>query len=284
MAFHSHHLIYDLVKSIDEKIPIVIVENSLDNNLKNQLEKKHPNVKVIIPNENLGFAKGANLGINETKTEYVFINPSDVFLPKNCINDLIECLNNFNKFAILAPTYKDESVYKNYESYSDRPSPNNIISDKFGLKEVDIIDGTFIIKKSEFEKIGFFDENIFIYFEPWDLSKRLTSAGKKIYVCDKIKFEHLGGQSHDPKYDFEATLSRNWHYCWSKFYYIRKYNNYLYALKKTLPTLFKALIKSIKFKLQNNTKQYKIHMAEVRGLLTSYLLKKSSYRPYESRK
>tara|TARA_Y100000590_G_scaffold449208_1_gene586989 strand:+ start:11910 stop:12782 length:873 start_codon:yes stop_codon:yes gene_type:complete len=284
MAFHSHHLIYNLVKSIDKNIPIVIVENSLDKDLKNKLEKNYPNVKVIIPNENLGFAKGANLGISVIKTEYVFINPSDVFLPKECINDLKECINNFDKFAVLAPTYKDESLYKNYELYSDKPPLNNIIAEKFGAKEVDIIDGTFIIKKSEFEKIGFFDENIFIYFEPWDLSKRITKSGKKIYVCDKIKFEHLGGQSHDPKYDFEATLSRNWHYCWSKFYYIKKYNNYLYALKKTLPTLFKAFIKCIKFKILNNTKDYEIHMAEVKGLISSYLLKKSSYRPYKSRK
>ena len=41
---------------------------------------------------------------------------------------------------------------------------------------------------------------------------------------------------------------------------------------------------SVKFKMLNNTKQYEIHMAEVKGLLASYLLKKSSYRPYKSRK
>ena len=43
-----------------------------------------------------------------------------------------------------------------------------------------------------------------------------------MYVCEKIKFEHLGGQSQEPRFNFEATLSRNWHYCWSKFYYYKK--------------------------------------------------------------
>ena len=219
-----------------------------------------------------------------TKTEYVFINPADVYLSKKCIDDLIECVKEFTDFAMFAPTYKDETIYKNYELYSDKLPINNNIAKKFGIKEVDIIDGTFIIKKSEYEKIGFFDENIFIYFEPWDLSKRVTLKGKKMYVCEKIKFEHLGGQSHDPKFNFEATLQRNWHYCWSKFYYLRKYNNYLYAFKKTAPTLVKAFIKCIKFKLTNNNKEYKTHLAEIKGLIAAYFLRKSTYRAYESRK
>mgnify|MGYP003956130893 CR=1 FL=1 len=282
LSFHSRHLIINFVKEIDKNIPIVIVENSQDTELKNILEKQYPNVKVIIPNKNLGFSKAANLGIKETKTDYVFFNPADVILPKKCIDDLLECVGKFNDFAMLAPTYKDETIYKNYELYSEKNLLKNNISEKFGMKEVDIIDGTFIIKKSEFEKIGLFDENIFIYFETWDLSKRVAKAGKKMYVCEKIKFEHLGGQSHESKFNFEATLSRNWHYCWSKFYYLRKYNNYLYALKKTFPTLVKSLVKYIKFFLKNNKKQRQIHMAEINGLISAYFLKKSSYRPYET--
>ena len=284
LSFHSSHLISKLVENIDKKIPIVIVENSQDYELKNKLEKEHENVRVIIPDKNLGFTKGFNLGISEIKTEYIFLNPADVFLPKKCIDELIECLKEFSDFAMLAPTYKDEATYRNYELYSEKPKINNNIAKKFGIKEVDIIDGTFIIKKSEFEKIGFFDENIFIYFEPWDLSKRISLAGKKMYVCEKIKFEHLGGQSHEPRFNFEATLSRNWHYCWSKFYYIRKYSNYFYAIKKTFSILVKASIKCIKCKLSNNKKQYQIHMAEVKGLIAAYLLRKSTYRPYESLK
>ncbi len=113
----------------------------------------------------------------------IFFNPADVLLPKKCIDDLIECVTKFNNFAMFAPTYKDESIYKNYELYSKKPVIKNNISEKFGMKEVDIIDGTFIIKKSEFKNIGLFDENIFIYFETWDLSKRVARAGKKMYVC-----------------------------------------------------------------------------------------------------
>ena len=182
---------------------------------------------------------------------------------------------------MLAPTYKNESIYRNYELYSKYPKPNIRVADKYGIKEVDIIDGTFIIKKSEFDKIGFFDENIFIYFETWDLSRRITIAGKKMFVCDKIKFDHLGGQSHHPKFNYEATLSRNWHFNWARFYYFKKYHNYFYAFKKSLPILARSLIKCLKFKFNNDQEKYNIHMAEIKGLLNAYFLKKSTYRPYE---
>ena len=283
LSFHSRHLIIKFVENIDSSIPIIIIENSCDINLKNELEGKYKNIRVIIPNTNLGFSKGMNLGINESKTEYVFLNPADVLLPKKCLDELIECLKSFNDFAMLAPTYKDETTYKNYELYSDIKKVDNPIGKKFGIKEVDIIDGTFIIKKNEFKNIGLMDENIFIYFETWDLSKRVAMAGKKMYVCDKIKFEHLGGQSHESKYNFPATLSRNWHYCWSKFYYLKKYNSYIYAFKKTFPILIKSIIKCLRFRLSNK-KQYQIHMAEVKGLIAAYFFKKSNYRPYESQK
>ena len=39
IAFHSGHLLTDLVKSIDNNISIVILDNSQDYNLKNELAK-----------------------------------------------------------------------------------------------------------------------------------------------------------------------------------------------------------------------------------------------------
>ena len=101
-----------------------------------------------------------------------------------------------------------------------------------------------------------------------------------MYVCDKIKFEHLGGQSHDPSFNFEATLSRNWHYCWSRFYYLKKHKNYLHALKKTLPTFVKAFIKCIKYRLLNKKDQYEFHKAEIKGLILKRLFLVNFERDY----
>ena len=51
ISFHSRHLLSELVKSIDKNIPIIIVENSLDHNLKNKLEQDHQNVRLFYARE-----------------------------------------------------------------------------------------------------------------------------------------------------------------------------------------------------------------------------------------
>ena len=47
LSFHSRHLIIKFVENIDSSIPIIIIENSCDINLKNELEGKYKNAKLL---------------------------------------------------------------------------------------------------------------------------------------------------------------------------------------------------------------------------------------------
>ena len=71
---------------------VILVDNESNFEKINKIKSDFNKVEVIESKENLGFAKGANLGIKETKTDYVFINPADVFIPQKCIEELIECI------------------------------------------------------------------------------------------------------------------------------------------------------------------------------------------------
>jgi len=281
LSFHSDHHIKRLVNYIDSSYPIIIIENSGNKELKEELEKKHNNVHVEICTENLGFAKGANLGIKLSKTPYVFLNPADIEISNESLNLLNETVNNFKDFGMICPVYKDESVHSNYEIWTKKNAPQNVnvFGKIYNLKEVDFIDGTIILNKNITGDI-IFDENIFIYFETMDLCKRLIKENIKLYAMDQITFEHYGGQSHDKKYNHEAQLSRNWHYNWSKFYYINKHNNYFYALRKISPNLIKAIKKYIKTFLFDK-KQKELHVAEMKGIMMSIFKRSSNYRPYE---
>ena len=114
-----------------------------------------------------------------------------------------------------------------------------------------------------------------------DFCRRVRTLNKKIYVCDKIKFTHFGAQSHDPRFSFQASLNRNWHYNWSKFYYFKKHFGYFFALKKIIPNFFRSLKKMIKAKISKNDKDYHLFRAEFMGIINSILNRPSSYRPYE---
>ena len=84
-SFYSSKLIEERILEIDKKIPIIIIENSRDLEFKKKIESKFQNVKIIIPEENLGFGKAVNIGIKESKTNMVFLSQPDVKLINNCI-------------------------------------------------------------------------------------------------------------------------------------------------------------------------------------------------------
>ena len=115
-----------------------------------------------------------------------------------------------------------------------------------------------------------------------DLCKKVRAANKKIYVCRKIKFTHFGGQSHDPKFSYQASLNRNWHYNWSKFYYFKKHFGYFFALRKIMPNFFRSVKKMISTKFKKNHDEYHLCRAEFLGIINSIFNKPSSYRPYET--
>jgi N-acetylglucosaminyl-diphospho-decaprenol L-rhamnosyltransferase len=290
LSHHSKHLIVKLVEEITSynlNLKIIVIENSLDFELKNKLEKKYKDlVNIYIPEENLGFSKGMNKAIELSTDQFVFLNPADVILPYQCLSDLLVCIKNFQDFTLLAPTYKDEKIFKNYETsiFSKNEKPNKFkVNKKFNLHEVDWIDGTFIVNKKQINENKIMDENMFIYFETMDMCLNFKKQNKKMYIIDNIKFEHLGGRSHEKKFNFEASLSRNWHYNWSKFYYYKKNFGYFYALKKFITIILKNFSKLIFFIIKRENNNYLLKKAEIKGSLASIFFKKSNYRPYKNR-
>ena len=278
-SFYSSKLIEERILEIDKKIPIIIIENSRDLEFKKKIENKFQNVKIIIPEENLGFGKAVNIGIKESKTDMVFLSQPDVKLIDNCINKLIECVKDFKDFSVLTPYDQNNEHFTNYEIYNSYKEINNM--NQFMLKEVDFVDLTWLINKENFDEDDFWDEKIFLYFEAQDFAKRLKDKNKKIFISKAINTFHIGAASHDKKFDFYSKLNRNWHYNWSRFYFNKKHYGLFYAYKKGSVLLIKLFLKLIKNISFFNKGETKFIFAELSGLLASMKNKSSYYRPYD---
>ena len=284
LSYHSAHHIRRILNNIDKNYNIIVIENSSDSKLKEEMEKKYKNVHVEVCKENLGFSKGMNLGIKLSRTPYVFLNPADVDISNEVLNSLSDIVKKFNNFGMLTPAYKDRSVHSNFFIWDKKGPDISVDTPKknFTLKEVDFIDGTILMNK---EKINneLFDENFFIYFETMDLSKRLIDKNIKLYVCEDLEFDHFGGQSHEKAFNIQAKISRNWHYNWSKFYFYKKHYNYFFALKKTFPNLVRAtksyLINFFCFYKKESGINKILAKNEIKGIFCSAMLKKSNFRP-----
>jgi len=271
VAFHSNAIIESLINQLDQSIKILIIENSKDFNLKSKLENKYSNVEVIIPDKNIGVGAAINIGLKNTKTKYSLQISADVLIDKNMIQSLLETADKIENFSIIAP--RDHSYHYGNEMYINPLEKNK-------LHQMNLVAGfAMLINMQNLSKIGLFDEKIFLYFEEFDFCLRCNKAKLPIYLSDEAKINHKGNSSINKKYNYQIEINRNWHYCWSKFYYFKKHYGYLYGLKKTLPNLVRSIKRCVYYLITGNKKNFLIQKAEISGLLSSYALRESFYRP-----
>ena len=103
----------DCVSAIFEKIKenkkIIIVDNHSPNGSGQKLKTAyadHPDVEVILMEENLGFAKGNNIGFKAAKKDnpqYIVVMNNDLFMQDSDFVDKLDYAFNKWKFDILGP-------------------------------------------------------------------------------------------------------------------------------------------------------------------------------------
>ena len=80
VCFRSDNVIDKCLESINHNNKVIVVENSNNIFVKDRLEKKFSNVQVLISGDNIGYARGNNLGISKVNTKYAFILNPDAYL------------------------------------------------------------------------------------------------------------------------------------------------------------------------------------------------------------
>ena len=279
----NHDILLDCLNSIHKDVKILIVENSNDAGFKQKFESKFKNVSVILSGKNLGYGGGNNLGIKNSKTNFVFISNPDVIYEKNFFLEIDSYIENKIDFTIMGVSYRDDE-YLPYGSFNNKKNKalKELSYNENGLKEVDWITGcSVLINKNKFNLSYFFDDNIFLYFEEIDICRRVKTSGGKVLTSSKLFAKHLGNKGSaatDPDYSIETEMFRNWHWMWSTFYYHKKHYNYFYALVKISGKLVRSFFKMIIYTINYDKKKQTMYYARFLGIINSMMGRKSWYR------
>lgn len=205
-------------KIIDE---IVVVDNNSKDNSKKELEK-NKNITLIKNEKNYGFAKAINIGckylIEKYKECYIFISNSDIRIDKE--SDLKELITSFKikDVAVVGPVLQEPSnISKGWRLTSvfedillDIPLINRLYRNKLitykesyyqnHITYVDMVKGCFFAVDSKaLEKVNYFDENTFLYYEENILAKKLKVRNYKTVINNKVLVYH----------DHAVTISKN---------------------------------------------------------------------------
>ena len=211
------HSVETALQGIDSEV-FVVDNHSVDGSVR-MLNKKFPEVKLIVNTENVGFAKANNQAIHQAKGEYILLlNPDTLvesdtfaktiafmdqtpqagglgvkmvngegkFLPESKLSLPFPYVSFYNIFGLSKLFKKSRRFGKYHLTYLD---PNEI-------HEVEVLSGAFmLLRKSMLDNIGYLDEDYFMYGEDIDLSYRITQAGFKNYYYPKTRIIHYKGES-----------------------------------------------------------------------------------------
>lgn len=113
----------NILRHLDGQKEIIIVDNNSSNGSGEQLRKRYQhvgNVTVLINSENLGFAKGNNIGYLYAKKnfnpKFIAVANNDIELPQKDFINRVNKIYEEEKFAVLGP-----EIFSTYEKVYQSP-------------------------------------------------------------------------------------------------------------------------------------------------------------------
>jgi len=224
----------EMVKTIINKLSLI-----------NQKKSPTPNPQPLITNhqspitlklignkENLGYAKGNNIGIKEAKGKYILFLNSDTEVFPGALKEAIDFMEKNPKIGALSAKTILPSGKMDPDCHRGFPTPWASITYFLGLEklfpksrifgqyhkfylnldenhEIDSGAGAFmLIPQKVVDEVGVWDENYFFYGEDLDFFYRIKKAGFKVMFYVKPLLKHYKGASSGLRKE-SKQLARN---------------------------------------------------------------------------
>lgn len=248
--YNSSRLTQECIESILKKtattvnFQIIVVDNCSEKDdflkLKQFCDKiTFPNLQLVRSKINTGFGAGNMLGVHYASAKHIaFINNDTVFL-NDCLSILMKALQNDSSIGMVGgQSYKEDGTrmqaFDHFASitkellgrdFLEKVNPKRYPKRKAEYTtptKVNYVQGSFMMVRNEdFNFVGGFDTNIFLYYEETDLCKRLEKSGKSCYLIPDAHYIHYHGASTPSSIHIKIELKI------SLLYIIRKHSGYL---------------------------------------------------------
>jgi GT2 family glycosyltransferase len=204
------------IKMVQPKInyEIIVVDNGSGDGTPMMMAEYFPEIKFIASDENLGYAKGNNLGIKAASGRYVMIMNPDIVVFSGALERLVEFMDSRPDIGMVGPKLlnPDKSLQYSCYRFPDFWTPlyrrtplgklnfaKKKLDDYFvkdwdhnSIKEVDwLLGGCLLIRKKALEEVGYLDERYFAYFDDVDLCRSMWAKGWKVVYYPLVSVVHF---------------------------------------------------------------------------------------------
>jgi len=224
--YNGENFLVECLESIQEKCvnmsyEVIMVDNDSTDGSLTLVKENFPWVKLIESNENLGFAKGNNLGVAESQGEYILLLNNDTVLLDGW-ESLLDCFSDESVGSIGIKMLGGEKEHRKSVGYF--PSPyrlfklallnvplsrlENLERSSDLIHKVDWVEGSFILTTREnWDMVNGLDESYFMYAEDVSFCKKMQLKNKYTYYAPLYSYIHYGGYNHSREYLLKTGLS-----------------------------------------------------------------------------
>lgn len=220
VQYNNVHLTIQAIRSFRSHCgtdhQIIVVDNDSSDPSARNLESELPGVVILRNSNNEGFSKGNNIGAKHAKGDILLFLNNDTITTSDFVTPVLELFSRNLNVGIAGPRLLNEDG--SFQLSCGRlPSFRRELSDKmlYGLVEkknrlalryaeqqtlnnrnVEWITGAALfIRREVFQRLGGFDEKMFMFFEDKDLCLRALRASNDVRFVPEASLIHLRGAS-----------------------------------------------------------------------------------------
>ncbi|SHJ66818.1 glycosyltransferase family 2 protein [Paramaledivibacter caminithermalis] len=224
-----------------ENLEVIVVDNDSTDGTIEMIEREFPEVKLIKMYKNLGI-EAYNVGFKNAKGKYIVIIDDDSFPKKDAIKKMVEKFEKDESLGIVA------FDVRNFYKYDDIKKTD--YEEKNGVEEREYLmsfNGAGAgIRKDLFEKVGFYPEEFFLYFNEPDVAIKVLDLGYKIkYFSDIVSYHKFSPKNR-------VSWRAPFYYTRNAFWFIWKN----YPMKLALKTTIKLVYSCFYYSLEQKTNIY----------------------------
>lgn len=219
VSYNTKQLLEDCLNSVVNSLSgsgvtyeIIVVDNISTDGTRQMLAAKFKDVRTILNDNNVGFGKANNQGINIARGKYILLLNSDTVALGNALVKLLHfCCQKNHAFVGAKLLNNDRSAQTSCGPFLSLPvvfAALFLKGDRLGMtrfspnkpRRVDWVSGACIMAPKTLFRDGLlFDESIFMYMEEIDLLYRAAKKGYKTYFTPSAKIVHYGAASSQKK-------------------------------------------------------------------------------------
>jgi N-acetylglucosaminyl-diphospho-decaprenol L-rhamnosyltransferase len=209
VTYNSAAVLADCLRSLSEHLPdaeVIVVDNGSEDETV-ELAGRSPNVRVVAGHGNVGFGAGVNLGAHAASGGLLLVlNPDATLVAVD--RSQLELLREAPITGVVGCRVRGETpTHLKFAAWGWRSELYWALGQRFLLpREVTVrrpkrsvraqaqwvAGAAFVVRRREFLEVGGFDDDFFLYFEDFDLSRAYRDRGWPIRTTDAFTVSHTG--------------------------------------------------------------------------------------------